>query len=75
MKKETVFQNLWDPSKAFFKREVYNDIGLPQEIRKISNKQPSLIPKRTRKRGINKPQNQQKEGNHKIRAEINEIET
>ena len=25
----TVFQNLWDPSKAFFKREVYSDTGLP----------------------------------------------
>ena len=47
------------------KREVCSDTSLPQEIRKISNKQPNLIPKGTRERKTNKTQSQQKEGNHK----------
>ena len=29
--------------KSSFKREVYSNIVLPQEARKISNKQPNLI--------------------------------
>jgi len=32
------------------KRQVYSNIGLPQETRKISNKQPNLTPKESRKR-------------------------
>ena len=32
-------------SKSSSKREVYNNTSLPQEIRKISNKQPNLTPK------------------------------
>ena len=51
-------------SKSSSKREVYSDISLPQETRKISNKQPNLMPKATRER-TNKTQSQQKEGNHK----------
>ena len=43
-------------SKSSSKREVYSNTSLLQEIRKISNKQPILIPKRTRKRTINKTQ-------------------
>ena len=31
------------------KREVYSDTWLPQEIRKISNKQPNLISKQLEK--------------------------
>ena len=29
-------------NKSSFKKEVYSDTGLPQEMRKISNKQPNL---------------------------------
>ena len=43
-------------SRSISKREVYSDTSLPQETRKISNKQPNLTPKRTRKRRINKTQ-------------------
>ena len=32
-------------TKSGFKREVYRDMGLPQETRKISNRQPNLPPK------------------------------
>ena len=37
-------------SKSSFKSKVYNDTGPPQEIRKISNKQPNFMPKQSRKR-------------------------
>ena len=62
-------------SKSSSKREVYSYTSLPQETRKISNNQSNLTPKRTRERRTNKTQIQQKERNHKIGAEINEIET
>ena len=39
------------------KREVYSNIILPQETRKISNKQSKLTPKGTRERRTNKTQN------------------
>ena len=39
-------------SKSCFKREVYSDAILPQQI-KISNKQPNLMPKATRERKSN----------------------
>ena len=68
-----VFQNLWDSAKAVI-RWLFRNRGLPQETRKISNKQLNLTPKRARKR-TNKIQNQKKEGNKKIRAEINYIKT
>ena len=42
-------------SKNSSKREVHSDTGLPQEIRKISNKQSKFIPKGTGKRRTNKP--------------------
>ena len=38
------------------KREVYSNIILPQETRKISNKQPKFIPKAIRERRTNKTQ-------------------
>ena len=41
-------------SKSSSKREVYSDTSLPQEIRKILNEKPNLIPKATRERRINK---------------------
>ena len=52
-------------SKSSSKREVYSNTILPQETRKISNKQPNFIPKGTRERITNKTHSQQKEGNHK----------
>ena len=52
-------------------REVYSDTGLSQEMRKISNKKPNIPKNGIRKRGRNKAQSQQKEGNDKIREEIN----
>ena len=54
------------------KREVYSNKILPQETRKISNKQPVFTPKVTRERRTNKTQ--LVEEIIKIRAEINEIE-
>ena len=52
-------------SKSSSKREVYNSIILPQETRKIPNKQPTLTPKATRERRTNKTQSQQNKRNHK----------
>ena len=37
--------------KSSSKREIYSDTGLPQETRKISNKQSNLAPKKTRIKG------------------------
>jgi len=37
-------------SKSSSKREVYSNTTLPQETRKISNRQPNLSPKTTGKR-------------------------
>lgn len=45
-----------DISKGSSKREVYSNSGLPQEIRKTSNKQSNLTPKGTRKTRPNKMQ-------------------
>lgn len=44
-------------AKSSSKREVYSDISLHHETRKISNEQSNLIPKATRERRINKTQN------------------
>ena len=43
-------------SKSSSKREVYSNTSLPQQIRKISNKQPNLTPKALRERRTNKTQ-------------------
>ena len=48
-------------SKCSSKREVYSNIILPQETRKISNTQSNLTPKGTRERRTNKTQSYQKE--------------
>ena len=40
-------------SKSSSKREVYHERSLPQETRKISNKQRNLTPKATRERRTN----------------------
>lgn len=47
------------------KREAHNDIGLPQETRKISNKQPNSPLKNIW--GGNKIQSHQDEGSNKIK--------
>ena len=43
-------------SKSSSKREVYSNTSLPEETRKISNKQSNLTPKGTRERRTNKIQ-------------------
>ena len=50
-------------SKSSSKREVYSNIILPQETRKISNKQSNLTVKAIRERRTKKPQSLQKERN------------
>ena len=45
--------------------EVYSNKILPQETRKISNKQPNLTPKAISERRPKKTLSQQKERNHK----------
>ena len=59
----TVAQNVWDAAKAVLR--VDTDTGLPQETRKISNKQPNIPPKRIRKRRISEAQSQQRKGNNR----------
>ena len=61
-------------SKSSSKREVYSYTSLPQETRKISNKQSNLTPKGTREKRT-KPKVSRRKEIIKIRAEINEIET
>ena len=46
-------------------RDVYGITGIPQEARKIPNKQSNSTPKSTRKRITKKPQSKQKEKNSK----------
>ena len=55
--------------KSNSRREVHNNIGLPQETSKNSNKQPNLPLKRIRKRRTNKAHSKQKEGNNKEQRE------
>ena len=62
-------------SKSSCKREVYGNTSLPQQRRKISNKQPNLTPKRTREKLQTKSKVGRRNEIIKIRAEINEIET
>ena len=56
-------------SKSSSKKEVYSDTDCPQEMRKISKKQPNLLFKGIRKRRTNNAQKQQKEGNNKRQRE------
>ena len=60
----TTFENLWDAAKSILRGKFLMMHFIPQESRKISNKQPNLSLKRIRKR-TNKTPNQQKEGNNK----------
>ena len=54
--------------------KVHSNISLVQETRETSNKQPNFTSKATIKRRKEELQSQQKERNHKIRAEITEKE-
>ena len=67
-------------SKSSSKREVYNNIILPQGTRKKSNRQPNFIPKITGKKKKNNNNKKKQTKNKvsrwkdmiKIRAEISE---
>ena len=70
----TMTHNLWDTAKAVLRRKFI--AYRPTSRNKInSNKRSNLVLKRTRKRTANKARSEQKEGNNKIRTEINEIES
>ena len=60
-------------SKSSSKREVYRNTILPQEIRKISNKQPYTLSNK-RKKKKQKPKLVEGKEIIQIREEINEIE-
>lgn len=62
--KNITFQNLQDAAKAVLSGKFYSSTILPQETRKISNKQPNLTPTGSRKRRTNKTKSQQKERNY-----------
>jgi len=82
--KEEIKKNTWKQikihgpkpvgySKSSSKREAYSNTGLPQEARKISNKQPNFILKRARKR-TTKPKASRRKEIIMITAEINDTE-
>ena len=52
----TMIQKPMEHSKSSSKREVYSNTMLPQETRKISNKQPNLTPRATREGRTKKTQ-------------------
>ena len=61
-------------SKSSSKREVYSNTILPQETRKISDKQTNLKPKAIREKRTKKPKVSRRKEIIKIRSEINEKE-
>ena len=61
-------------SKSSSKREVYSNTILPQETRKISNRQPNFTHKTTGKRRTKIPQISRRKEIINILAEINEKE-
>ena len=63
-------------SKSSSKRESYSNTVLPQQTRKISNKQPNLTPEAVRERRTKKktPKVSRRKEIIKIRSEINEKE-
>ena len=62
-------------SKDGPKREVYSNTILSQEIRKVSNTLPNLIPKGTGEKQQIRPKPSRRRELIKIREEFNEIET
>lgn len=61
-------------SRSNSKREVYSNVSLPQETRRISNKQPNVTHRAIRERRTNKTQVSRKKEIINIRAEVNGIE-
>ena len=61
-------------SKSSYKREVYSNTILPQETRKISNKQPTLHLKQLEKEEQKYHKVSRRKEIIKIRSEINEKE-
>ena len=61
-------------SKSSSKKEVYSNTILPQETRKISNKQPNLTSKAIREKRTKTPKVSRRKEIIKIRSEINEKE-
>ena len=61
-------------SKSSSRREVYTNTILPQETRKISNKQPNHTPKAIRERRTKNPKVSRRKEIIKIISEINEKE-
>ena len=59
-------------NKSISKGEVHSDTGLPQETRKVSNKQPNL--KELEKEEQTKPKVSRRKEIIKIREEINKME-
>ena len=68
------FESKWC-SKNSSKGEVYRDTSLPQETRKMPNKQPNPTPKGTRRRRTDITQVGRRKEILNIRAEIKEIES
>ena len=58
MRMKTQWPKTYGMQQKQFKREVYSNALLPQETRKISNKQLNLIPKAIRGRRTKKKQEQ-----------------
>ena len=58
-------------SKSSSKREVYSNVVLPQETRKISNKQPTLHLKQLEKEEQTEAKVRRRKEIIKIRAQIN----
>ena len=61
-------------SKSSSKREVYSNTILPQETRKLSNRQPNFTPKSTGERRTKTPKISRRKEIVKLWAEINEKE-
>ena len=59
-------------SKSSSKREAYSNTILPQETRKMSNRQPNFTPKTTGKEEQKTPKISTRKENIKMQAEINE---
>ena len=62
-------------SQGSLERAVHTHTGLPKKDRNISNKPPNPMPTRTRGTTMKTTQSKYKEGNPKIRAELNDTET
>ena len=60
-------------NKSISNREVYSDTSLPQQTRKISNKQPKLTSKATRENTKNKnKQTKKKKNTHTQQNKVEE---